>query len=110
MISKYAYNYSLFDSKLNPNNEIFGELFKSRNTIPKELTQKKDEYIILFYSAEIKLSDCKNYLEKGILDGAFFVHGLFFAHEQEKDSFTTGTLNPIEKKISSQQKPTQWGR
>jgi hypothetical protein len=69
--------------------------------------------IVLYYSAEIKLSDCKPYVETGILDGAFFVNGLFFAHDVEHVTYQTGTTEPLQKgksKSKDSKTPQEWER
>ncbi len=105
---KYIYNYQLFKNQ----NEVFGKLFKDIHTAPQNISDGGD--IILFYSATIKLSDSKSYSKTGILDGSFFVHGLFFAHEPEKDTIKAGNLysfykNPSKAELNSQ-KPQKWER
>lgn len=51
--------------------------------------------MVLFYSAEIELKRCTEYLQDGVLDGSFFVHGLFFAHEIENPGLYTGTTDSV---------------
>jgi len=51
---------------------------------------KNGEDIVLYYSSEVKLKDCKKNAQKGI-NCSIFIHGLFFAHEVEKETMKAGT-------------------
>jgi hypothetical protein len=64
---------------------------KLRENKPPEDLKKGDD-IILYYSSEVKLKDCKKNAQKGLIC-SIFVHGLFFAHEVERDVYTTGSTN-----------------
>ncbi|MDQ0593199.1 hypothetical protein QFZ37_001568 [Chryseobacterium ginsenosidimutans] len=64
---------------------------KLRENKPPE-PLKNGEDIVLYYSSEVKLKDCKKNAQKGI-NCSIFVHGLFFAHEVEREAMTTGATD-----------------
>jgi hypothetical protein len=89
-VKGYIYNYPAFEEK----NKVFGDFFKAINNVPGKISDGED--IVLYYSAEVKLSE-SNKTNNGTLDCSVFVHGLFFAHQPEKSGMLTGSLGSFYK-------------
>lgn len=81
-------------------NDFFINLTNRKDNKPLEF--KNGEDMILYYSSEIKLKDCKKNAQKGLICSVF-IHGLFFAHEIEPASLLkaakAGTTNKFNKNL-----------
>jgi len=74
--------------------EFFDDFFISLRDNKEPESIKSGDDIILYYSSEIKLKQDNKLLIKkdkyGGLNASVFIHGIFFAHEVEKNSIFTG--------------------
>lgn len=87
--------------------------FKRQGEKPDEILSGED--ICFYYSVEINLnhrSSVKMHQKSKTLSGYIFVHGLYFAHEDEKWSFTTGGIGYTRAvlNIRPQRVPHKWIR
>ena len=70
--------------------EVYKDFFINLRPNKTPIDIKGGDDLILYYSSEVKLKNSKKNSQKG-LNCSIFVHGLFFAHEVEPNSFTKGT-------------------
>jgi len=116
-------NYKIPDDPGEQTNEDFQAFFKSirKDKLPiatnKNLGTEGGEDYIAYYSAEIFNNKKTIAMENGKrpLKGAVFIHGIYFAHENEPESPATGDLeefylNPERKKVKQEwdREPTSY--